>query len=208
MLQKLRVLTWEYFGECWYHLTMVMVVMTGGPLLLEAFVAAGGGQRLYTLDEPMRFYVQYLACASLGLVAVHYESTKNTAERHRLLPVSSRSIATLLFVIPIATVMACSAAIQAIYQQVLGVAWPIVETTLFLGATTAFLSAAFWWGRTLQPHRIAVLLMIVPVWSHWAMRVVLNLDRNPSSHAGVPQMTAEFSTWQGLVYIAVTMVIS
>lgn len=174
MIRQIRALTWEYFRECDWMLMALLSMIVFGPLAFGGLIGAYGTESLHSADQPMKFYINFLGIAAIAYVAPHMHAVISTAQRNRSLPIPTRMLAGVMFVIPVVVTMLSNLLTQFSYQVFSNVQWPVLTTTLSIGAFTSLVFAGGWWLRDFRWYKPLVFSAVVASWIYWLLRHLLD----------------------------------
>ncbi|MEO2013211.1 MAG: hypothetical protein ABGZ53_02460 [Fuerstiella sp.] len=167
MLRIWKALLWEFSSHAVHLAYAAVLVAIIGPWLgwaLSGFVEMSPDDQLHA-----RFplYFSYVGAALLFNGAAAGAPIVEMPKFSKLHPVSSRLLATFFWLVPPCLIMLLNVTSQLGHRIIFGTTWPILTTTVCLGAFSTVLIAGGWWLTTFLWRRLAVVLLCVGLWVVW-----------------------------------------
>ena len=167
MLKIWKALTWEYLSHAVHLAYAAVLVAIIGPWLgwaLTGFVEMSPDGQVHARFS---FYFSYVGIALAFYGAAAGVPIAEMPKFSRLHPVSSRLLATFFWLVPPCLIMLLNVISQMGYRIVFGSTWPILTTTVCLGAFSTVVIAGGWWLTTFSWRRLTVVLLCVGLWVAW-----------------------------------------
>jgi hypothetical protein len=167
MLRIWKALTWEYFSHAAhlaYAAVLIAIIVPWLGWALTGFVEiSADGQE----HARFSFYFSYVGIALFFYGAAAGAPIFEMPKFSRLHPASSKLLATFFWLVPPCLIMLLNMISQFGYRTVFSSTWPILTTTVCLGAFSTLIIASGWWLTTFRWRRLAFVLLCVGLWVVW-----------------------------------------
>ena len=167
MLKIWKALTWEYLSHAVHLAYAAVLVAIIGPWLawaLTGFVEMSPDGEVHARFS---FYFSYVGVALFVFGGAAGAPIAEMPKFSRLHPLSSRLLATFFWLVPPCLIMLVNVITQVGYRIVFDSTWPVLTTTVCLGAFSTVLIAGGWWLTTFFWRRLAVVLLCAGLWVAW-----------------------------------------
>lgn len=166
--QPWAALTRAYLSRALLYAIPSVAVVIGGPWLFARLLGLSDDWSRSD-SNPLGLYFNFVgvACGAAGLSGWAALPEFLRGVGYRALPLSTRSLATFLFLAPAGLILATSLALQIGCRLIFGTDWPVVTTTLSMVAFTMLCLSLGQWLKDLYLFRVLVAAVTVVGWGFW-----------------------------------------